>query len=493
MAGLWSSKVEKAIGKSQSTAKSNAREISRQEFDTAVDYAEDNMLQDTIAALQMRYPAAQEGGRFTGIQPVTVPIVARYLDEAATAYTRGVYRTLVDAEGNPDEELTKELATVLDDVGYDLTLNKVERYAILLKSCGLWVQDCEDEPIEAIPYLPQDIYPISEGDSLRDPAAQKSYLGFILAERQGEEDVGSPTLRTYTAVGAEGFLTFRSTDPHQLGRQVTETKNPYKMQMLTIWHPRKPAFALLPDGVPSIFTLNREINVLWSVLLDIMRFQGGALLTQVLADPQSVTAKRAVGVRHPWTGHPGESAHYESASNDFAGLVSSLQAVVKLVMLSLRQSPSDFSLEGAQIASGFAKIIDSIPKVEARDERIKWFSIMERRTWSRLAAVLVAKKILPEKVKGYRLQVEYDGIRIPEAIQERIAREKHEIELGLTTAAEILAEQNAITIDQAREQIRANKQENRSGAAGASIAGLVNASAMEEEPEETEEEELALQ
>jgi len=154
----------------------------------------------------------------------------------------------------------------------------------------------------------------------------------------------------------------------------------------------------------------------------------------------------------------GEDISMVSAANDYAGISRLLQLFAKLVAITHAMSPNDFSPDQVSAASGFAKMVDNLPKLQIRDQRVKWFSLLERtQGWPRIASVLRWLGVMPGDIGRYRLQVEFKGARFPLSISERVAEEQHDLSLGITTPAKILADKANVSVDQAEAAIADNR------------------------------------
>ena len=67
--------------------------------------------------------------------------------------------------------------------------------------------------------------------------------------------------------------------------------------MLTFWHNRLSSDGVIARPDTSLVNANREINVVWSVLFDELRFQGSAVPVKKLSNPSDVKATQRHGVR----------------------------------------------------------------------------------------------------------------------------------------------------------------------------------------------------
>lgn len=452
-------------------------------YDRAAEYIEGNMHDDVREWLERKYPAAQRGGQPESmISPVAVAHVQAYAEEMASAYANGVIREVFGPNGDQDEELTEQYNKGLESVGFNQVMDDLERKLVVLRSCGLYF-GVENGRLDPRVVLPQDVYPIPPKDKAYNPANQRSYLGYVLDTGISSTDTGTKlTEHTYvlSTPGEQGiYAGAHPGDPRgltsidtqalpwtwptpvvdKLGKP-TGTIEDTPLQMLTIWHEQKPTGTLLPFFEPVAYTDNKELNVLWSVILDVMRFQAGSTAVKSVTDPDTENVNIPVGVRHPMLlGIGGESFGYANPGVDWGGLTTAIQAFTKTFGTSLALAPGDFSIEETVVQSGIAKIIANLPKNRKRKKRIKWFSHMESvYAFPRLASQMVWLGMLDPRIKqpGYTLQVSFRGDQVPLAAAERVQEEKHEIALGVTTAAQILSTKTGVPLDEAKLTINNN-------------------------------------
>ncbi len=457
---LWDDKTEALVKESCGRDAMNERKSFQALYDTAVDYIDGDMLTDVDALLSARYPNRQRSDPRARIAPYTLPLVPYYLAELATLYDKAPKRTLVDEQGEPDEDESERLNEALSEIGYDSTLRYVHKAACLLKSAGLYWQVDEDGLPDPIFVPPQDIYPIAP-ETTHNPANQSAYVGFVLDNRQSvRASTGLVMRRTYTLVKPEGVLEYVASadQPHIVRETISQFANPYKAPLFTIWHHEKPARELLSFAEPPILNANRNLNVQFSVLHDIFRFQAGALPIQVVANPDVHGAMSTpVGVHFMQTLRIEESMQYLQAGNDWGALLKFLVDYANMMlMLSRTGAGGELNMEGRQVASGFAKLIDELPKLEARESAIPQAQRNEKRQWPILRAMLQKAKRMSAKANALTLQVEYASNVVPQSPQERIAELTFEFERGITSPAEYLAEKKGITQEEAKTRIAEN-------------------------------------
>ena len=232
--------------------------------------------------------------------------------------------------------------------------------------------------------------------------------------------------------------------------------------MMTFWHRRVPLGELIVDTDPDIAYANQELNVAWSVLFDTMRFQGFATPVKKLNNPESPKARQRHGARFPVVIDINESFEYAVASVSYTEQVELLKTFSKTLAISKRMSPSDFSLDQQSAVSGFSKIVDSLPKLEARAERIRRLKYMEEQeAWPRNRAIMIRLGILDKASEQLSLRVKFADVDFPMSADEDIKRLDSDLKNNLTTRAKVLAERMGIGTEEAKKAVEENIEENK--------------------------------
>lgn len=478
MAGvdLFASLSDGIVEKALREAKRQADNRLAREYEDAIDYLENRQIEDVRSELQTRYGKTQAAGKGQSIEPVTIPLVERYVAEAANAYNRPVKRTLVDDDGTQNDEATDELHRMLDESGYDERMHRVEQLTVLLRTCGA-LYEAKRGKLRTVVVPPHLIHPVSPPDLAGvDPSDQDDYLGFIV-EQGTPDDSGRAIGRRYSLHTRAERIDYEGQDPFSMQKQLGSYPNPFTwpqvadtddqkgvekdapLQMLTLWHYRLPIGEVICDTDPDMVYLNREINVQLSILLDTLRIQGWSQLIMQLDNPNSPPAMVTYGSRFALPLATTENAAFLSAPNNYAGIVEVLRWLVKLAAIAKRQSPADFATEGTGPQSGFAKLVESLPKIEARTERIRRLKHMEEQyAWPRIASIGKYLGKFSTDVSGLRMRVEYADIEFPRTPDEVSKQQEHEFKYGLSSPAAVLAKRLGITEEEAAEKIAENKQ-----------------------------------
>jgi len=441
------------------------RESMRAEYDAAEKYIDGDMQADTEALLAQRFGASQRDPQSDNrVEAVTVALVQLYVDEMASLYSGTVERKFWRGEVE-DNETADAVEAHLERIGYDQHMRSIERRVVLFNACAQsW--GVEGGMVNPVVYPPQDVDPVPPSGEHIDKANQDSYLGFALNTRtvdsKGEKQFAL-TMRDSTAiysgenVYSPSTTSSRTANPFEwpgevLSKtgQLTGRREPQKLQPVIVWNSERPTGSVMPVASPTLYRANRWSNVLWSVILDVLRGTAGPTLIRTVMDKSSLEHRSPVGWRHPINNEPGEEARWESAANDFAGAVNLLTAFAKTLGLTLRLSPDDLSLERTA-ESGIARQIANIPKDRARKERAKWFRVMEQEyAWPRIASSMGWLGRLKGNVGEVTMTTEFHPAPLPTNRAEQIQVESHDLEIGITTPAQILAQR--LNIDEAEAQ-----------------------------------------
>ncbi len=463
------------------------RDELRVEYDTAIDYAENRMRDDVEQALLERFPNSQAGDLGQQIYPVTMGLTERYVAEAANAYNRPVTYTLVGEDGKESDatrEQTDKLKRAHEDCARGERMHRNEQVTVLLGSSAVWYQ-AKRGNIAPVVTLPHDVYEVVPEDLRQhDPSDPEDYEGFVVELRGGENDVmRGARARSFAFVQKEETTFFTGPDPWSPDKITGRYKNPYAWnqaedgvtpaglvsthereapgQMLTFWHRRFPIGGVITQTDADIVHANRELNILWSVLFDTLRFQAHATPVIKLSNPNSPQATMRHGARWPVAIGLLESFDYAQAANSYSDQVDVLKAFARMLAIAKRQSPNDFSIDAASAASGFAKLVDSLPKLEARQERIRRLMHMEQHVaWPRERAILVRLGRLDKSVMKMRLRAQFADVEFPETPDETAKKLETDIKYNLTTPAKILAKRTGVSLEEAQTIIDENAAAN---------------------------------
>jgi hypothetical protein len=443
----------------------------RQRADLAIDYLLGRQLDDCIREIYRRYPKTQQGGSGQLIEPVVIPVVNKFVAEAANLYNRPVRRKVVNIEtGEANEEMTAELEHQLSVSDYNGKLHRIEQIIAVLGDAGLWFQ-AKQGKLHVSVTLPQVVHPIS----LNHTTEQSDLIGYVI------ELDSDPTKeqREFAFISQDGVWVYKGRCAGEPSGNMRHDENPFTfvqpqptddgrellaespLQMFTLWSDAEPIDGVMLQRDPDIVYVNRELNIQWSMLLDTIRIQGWDMTVATLLDPENGFRDIPHGSRFPVAVKLGESISKIGSSAPYGAIVDALKALSRSIAIAHRMSPNDFSIDAASPASGFAKLVDSLPKIEARQDRASRFRRLEETlAWPRIASIgefLGWPGFTKQTILTHKMVTEFSEIEFPQTIDEQIKRDDHELKLGHTTEAKLLAKKRDISTEDAEAEIEENK------------------------------------
>lgn len=449
----------------------------------AIDYLESRQLDRVRSELHARMPASQSGHPAQAVQPVALPLTDRFVSEAARLYSLPVTRELKTKQGETNDTTrrhTEDLKRFLSACFFDEAMHRNEQIQVLLKTSGLHFETVAGKlsPTLRLPHTVWHVRTKSAALSVSDPDAYDAFV--FLVERGG---VGKLDENTYAFVTNAETQFWRGADPTRLSTHISTYENPFKWEqlaasteeskisfsrkelpgrMFTVWNYRRPIGALMPYSDPDIAAVNQELNVAWSVLMDLIRMQGHSapVLTETTmrGDGQAV---RNWGPRFPLVLKAGETFEMVSAATNYSDQVAALESFVKMTATFSRQSPNDYAMSASAPASGFAKLVDSLPKIEALQERARRAKAMEEvEVWPRVRAIGQYLGALDVATNELDLHVKFSKDIIPLDEQERSMRDEFELKHNLTTPAKLYAQRYDVSLEEAEKVIEENTKKN---------------------------------
>jgi len=484
--------AEDAIKETLRELGEDERNVFSQRITRAVDFLEGRQIEHTRSELSRRYESAQTVMPTQPIEPITIALTERYIAEAANAYNHPVERTLVDPETGEESDATRRetdgLHRMLEGTAYDEVLHRNDQYRHAFRPAPslIWYQ-IKRGALRPVVQFPHNVYPvIPDSPAFTDAADPRDYAGFVVELFHGaESDEGQ--VRTFAFITAAQVV-FYEGSPNQMERQLSSFANTLEwdqvidepvidadgdvtsfntteqrvgLQPLTFWHHSLPTGTLLPNTDTDIVHANLELNIAFSALFDTISYQGHATPVFGLNNPNSPKARRRLGVRFPQVLDVNETFNMVSAATSYSEQVQVLKDFVKLIAISKRMSANDFSLEGAPALSGFAKIVDSLPKLEARSENIKRLTYLEEEIAApRLIATGIRLGFMSEAARSMRLRARFADVEFPKTEEEKTKELDRKLKHNLTSIAKEVARRDGISITDAEKVIEENREQN---------------------------------
>lgn len=466
--------VEAEVQAAIRRAKRQAKDRYARECQLALDYLEGDQIQDTRAQIRQRYKRRQEGSMAgQEIMPIVLPLVARFADEAASIWTKPVSYELVDESGEKNDELSAAYEKMLERASYFEVMQELHRRIITLRAAGVWHQWAHGGPRPQV-FHAGDIYPIADRSPVgMSPADQRDYVGFAVETMWSEADVGRADAHTFAALFDESTVYYQGASASEPERVIEEEDNPYRWmhadgevrpgKMFSVWHHRRPLDSLFPGAVSPVVLGNRELNVMFSLLLDIVRWQAYGVPVLMVNHANELAARRQWGPHQAIVlqAGVGEAADMLQAASNYSQMLEILRFFVAQLAWSERMSASDLDLlgEGASITSGFSKLVESLPKIDAREDQLRRLTILEEQhSGPRNIAMAVqhGAEGFDESALRHRVRVKFGGVRFPETEDERAKRYETDTKYGFEDAASLLMQRDGITREEAEEIVARN-------------------------------------
>ncbi|HDL49736.1 MAG TPA: hypothetical protein ENH33_07260 [Actinobacteria bacterium] len=443
--------------------------------DRALDYLAGRMLVHVRADLSIRYPSTQGVSTGQEMQPQALPLVERFIGETANVYDRGAKRRMVDGDGNETEatrRVTDELNRLADEMALDESLHMIDQVQSLVESCGGWAVVKRGVPQLRLAY-PHEIHTVANDSPEFDANDQRDYRAYIIGLGKG----GKTNRFAWVARGETAYYEANSADsPKKID---SNTPNPWSwpqvddtgeerpdmptsdlpVMPLVLWHRRPPMRAILPQADATIAHVAHELNLSWSALMDVFRMQ--SFSTLVLTGMQSDEAFQLHGARFPIKPGIEGGASYINSSVDYGQLVAVLVDYQRLCALALRMNPNDFSLDQKATMSGFAKLVDSLPKIEARHSRVRRLKRTEETgLWPVLGSILIWQNKIGEEAHEMRMVTDFPDLAFPLSPEEEAKKFETDFRYNLDTPAHVLARRRGISVGDAKKAIIENAEIN---------------------------------
>lgn len=438
----------------------------------AVAMYEDRQDSITRSELQRRFPSAFEGATAgQEMLPISIPLTRRFVIEQASAYRKPPRRYFCNEDGSESEPTKKQtdgLKRMLDDACFDATRMDNERFSVLLRSVGEW-WGAKNGRLKVARVFPHHLLPVEAAGFGVDPCDPEDHLGYVveLAKRRSD----SENLRNFVYVTPDADHYYRGTEqntPQVIDHmeaspfEMEDGYNQHRITLLTDCHGE----TFIPETDAPLSEVNVELNVALSAIMDTIRFQGHAVPVKKLSNQSNPKALQRNGARFPVVLSLVESFDMISAATNYTDQINVLREIVRMMAVANSLPPSDVSTEAPSPQSGFAKLVESLPKLQAREDRIMKLTAHERQSdLPRLLAIGIYLGYLDESARAMDYRVEFPDVEYPRTEMERTQRMDTDIKYGLTSPAKILAKESGITKEQAEVEVEENRE--ASGETGA--------------------------
>ena len=238
------------------------------------------------------------------------------------------------------------------------------------------------------------------------------------------------------------------------GNILSEYEHGYGVIPFVFTHRENQIDSFFVEGACDIVDCNEQVNITMTELQLGLRFQmfGQPFVTGVYSDK---------GMKR--TGSDSILDLPEGATFGIASPGGNIQSVIESVKFQVDLVAQNnhlyvqFAQDGGEVPSGIALKIKDLERFEDYQDDIELWRMYEHELYSVERAIASYNGIsLPNELKLDFIEPEY-----PKTVQDQISMENHALENNLVTQPQLLQKYNKdLTIEEAAEIVRANKQEN---------------------------------
>jgi len=410
---------------------------------------------DVEAYLRQHFP--QSMARRSLVADVT-NFTARLVERGANIWDETPRRTYLTPGG--DELASDDKTVVALDSQEDqriVGLRDLDRQSYLCQSGVLkieWSKRHERLIYRVIPV--SNVWVVPSLSPLADPDDPQE-LAAIIYRLPNAGDVARFCIWTYdTQLVYEGQTVDR---PERIVPDDTNPtrRNPLGLLPFIIAREKDPGGYFFPPFDESLIDVPMQLNVAESLQTSNLWYQSHAPLIV----PKGTSLEQAWGRDSAWEEPTDDGAagqtRFLTKQTPFEEVAEHIKRKLRTFAMTRGLPANDFAFEGTSPESGFAKLIDSLPLIESRQNRIQRTGrSVEEQLVSVETAVL---RFYRQPVRtDVTVDVDFGALAMPRSQEEveRVAgikrtRQLAEIALGITTPAAIVADDEGVTIEEAQE------------------------------------------
>ena len=238
------------------------------------------------------------------------------------------------------------------------------------------------------------------------------------------------------------------------GNIINEFEHGYGVIPFVFTHRENQIDSFFVEGANDIVDCNEQVNITMTELQLGLRFQmfGQPFVTGVYSDK----GMKRTGSDQILDLPEGSTFGIAAPQGDIQSVIESVKFQVDLVAQN-NHLYVQFAQDGGEVPSGIALKIKDLERFEDYQDDIELFRMYEHEFYQVERAIAAYNGInLPNELKLDFIEPEY-----PKTVQDQILLDNHALQNNLTTQPELLVKQNKdLSIEEAREIVRANKQEN---------------------------------
>ena len=238
------------------------------------------------------------------------------------------------------------------------------------------------------------------------------------------------------------------------GNIINEYEHGYGVIPFVFTHRENQLDSFFVEGANDIVDCNEQVNITMTELQLGLRFQmfGQPFVTGVYSDK----GMKRTGSDQILDLPEGSTFGIAAPQGDIQSVIESVKFQVDLVAQN-NHLYVQFAQDGGEVPSGIALKIKDLERFEDYQDDIELWRMYEHELYHVERAIAGYNGInLPNELKLDFIEPEY-----PKTVQDQILLDNHALQNNLTTQPELLVKQNKdLSIEEAREIVRANKQEN---------------------------------
>ena len=238
------------------------------------------------------------------------------------------------------------------------------------------------------------------------------------------------------------------------GNILTEYEHGYGVIPFVFTHRENQVDSFFVEGANDIVDCNEQVNITMTELQLGLRFQmfGQPFVTGVYSDKGMKRAGSDSILDLP----EGSTFGIAAPQGDIQAVIESVKFQVDLVAQN-NHLYVQFAQDGGEVPSGIALKIKDLERFEDYQDDLELWRMYEHELYAVERKIAAYNGVsLPKELKLDFIEPEY-----PKTVQDQILIENHALQNNLTTQPQLLQKYNKdLTIEEAREIVRANKQEN---------------------------------
>ena len=238
------------------------------------------------------------------------------------------------------------------------------------------------------------------------------------------------------------------------GNIMHEYEHGYGVIPFVFTHRENQIDSFFVEGANDIVECNEQVNITMTELQLGLRFQmfGQPWVTGVYSDK----GMKRTGSDQILDLPEGSQFGIASPGGSIDSVIESVKFQVDLVAQN-NHLYVQFAQDGGEVPSGIALKIKDLERFEDYQDDIELWRMYEHELYDIERAIAGYNGVnLPSELKLDFIEPEY-----PKTVQDQISLDNHALENNLTTQPEMMAKQNKdLSIEEAREIVKANKQEN---------------------------------